>query len=108
MQTSLVQALCRCVRARHWPGRTRLNDVARPVEEALTPKAHCSDCSTALLPLPLVPDTKVTCCRKRGQGVHAAAAFSGMVKQGRRRTRSARDGRSSASCEMGRTAPSNE
>ncbi len=32
------------------------------MEEAFTPSAHCSAWSTALLPLPFVPDTKVTCC----------------------------------------------
>lgn len=63
------------VPARRWPGRTRLKLVARPVEEALTPSAHCSACSTALLPLPLVPDTKVTCCR--------GCASRGAIPQGR-------------------------
>jgi hypothetical protein len=55
---------------------TFLKEFARPVLEALTPRQHCSACSTALLPLPLVPLTKVTCCSK-GQAVGGRQARGG-------------------------------
>jgi hypothetical protein len=34
--------------------------VARPVLRAVTPRQTCRPCMTALLPLPLVPETRVT------------------------------------------------
>ena len=35
--------------------------VARPVSRALTPRQHCRACRLALLPLPLLPEMKLTC-----------------------------------------------